>query len=157
VILILKLLHLAQMQIEVIGVLKPFLAFASSFQPCHVYNMTVFMLDTCFKNLQLIKDYVGLELAMQVVVDYDQEILMPFLLAIYHALTPNLTTITSITSIMVELGVFGSLTFTKEVVMGFIRTKLSFLKRTTMLIDPFNPFTWWAEHEQQFPNLILLA
>jgi hypothetical protein len=26
-----------------------------------------------------------------------------------------------------------------------------------MLIDPFNPFTWWAEHEQQFPNLILLA
>jgi hypothetical protein len=23
-----------------------------------------------------------------------------------------------------------------------------------MPIYPFNPFTWWAEHEQQFPNLI---
>jgi hypothetical protein len=29
------------------------------------------MLDLHLKNLQLIKDYVGLELAMQVAVDYD--------------------------------------------------------------------------------------
>jgi hypothetical protein len=33
--------------------------------------MLVFMLDPHFKSPQLIKDYVGLELAMQVVVNYD--------------------------------------------------------------------------------------
>jgi CO/xanthine dehydrogenase Mo-binding subunit len=78
------------MQAKVISVLKSFLTFAPSFQPHHVHNMLVLMFDMCFKNLQFIKDYVGLELAMQVVVDYDQEILMPLLLIVYHALTPNL-------------------------------------------------------------------
>jgi hypothetical protein len=33
--------------------------------------MLVFMLGPQFKNLQLIRDYVGLELAMQVAIDYD--------------------------------------------------------------------------------------
>ncbi len=60
-----ELLHLGyHMQTEVIGVLKFFLAFASSFQPHHVHNMPVNMLDPHFKNLQLIGDYVGFELAM---------------------------------------------------------------------------------------------
>jgi hypothetical protein len=71
------------MQTKVIGVLKPFLAFASSFQSCHAHNMMVLMFDPCFKNLQFIRDYVGLELAMQVATNYDQEILMPLLLIVY--------------------------------------------------------------------------
>jgi hypothetical protein len=58
---------------------------------------------------------------------------------------------------MVELGVFGSLAFTKEVAMRLIRVELSLFKRTTMPIDPFSPFIWWAEYEQQFPNLAYLA
>jgi hypothetical protein len=33
--------------------------------------MLVFMLDPSFKNMQLIKNYVGFELAMQVVANYD--------------------------------------------------------------------------------------
>jgi hypothetical protein len=53
-----------QMQTEVIGALKLFLAFASSFQPRHVHNILVIMLGPHFKNLQLIGDYFGLELAM---------------------------------------------------------------------------------------------
>ncbi len=60
-----KLLDLGyQMQTEIIGALKLLLAFASSFQRHHVHNMLVIMLDPHFKNLQLIGDYVGLELAM---------------------------------------------------------------------------------------------
>lgn len=35
------------------------------------------MFDPSFKNLQFIQDYIGLELAMQVV-KYDQKVLMPF-------------------------------------------------------------------------------
>jgi hypothetical protein len=53
---------------------------------------------------------------------------------------------------MVELGVFRSLVFAKKVAMGFIKVELSFFKRNAMLIDPFSPFIWWVEHEQQFPN-----
>ncbi len=128
------------MQAEIISVLKPFLAFASSFRPCHVHNMLILIFDLCFKNLELIRDYVNLELAMQVAANYDQKILMPLLLTIYHASTPNSTTITSITSTEVELGVFGSLTFTEEVVMELIRTQLSLFKRTIVLIDPLSPF-----------------
>jgi hypothetical protein len=45
-ILMMILMHLGcRMPIEVIGVLKPFLAFTSSFQPCAIHNMLVFMLD----------------------------------------------------------------------------------------------------------------
>jgi hypothetical protein len=59
------------MQAEVINVLKPFLAFTSSLQPYHVHNMLVIILDLCFMNLGLIRDYVDLELAMQVATNYD--------------------------------------------------------------------------------------
>ncbi len=48
------------MQAKVIGVLRSFNMF-----------------DPSFKNLQFIQDYIGLELAMQVV-KYDQKVLMPF-------------------------------------------------------------------------------
>jgi hypothetical protein len=34
--------HGYRMQAKIIGVLKPFLAFASSFQTCHAHNMLVF-------------------------------------------------------------------------------------------------------------------
>ncbi len=79
---------------------------------------------------------------------------MPFLFTIYHALTPNLATVTFVTATVVELDVFGSLAFTKEIIMGFIRIELLVFRKTAMPIDPFSPFTWWAEHEQQFPNLV---
>jgi hypothetical protein len=45
-------MHLGHyMQVEIIGVLKPFLAFASSFQPRAIHNMLLLMLDLQFKNL----------------------------------------------------------------------------------------------------------
>jgi len=114
------------MQVEVIGVLKSFLTFASSFQPHHAHNMLVFTFDLCFKNLQFIRDYVGLELVMQVVVDYDQEILMPLLSIVYHALTPNLIIV--VISTLVELGVFKSFAFIEKTTMEFIIFKLLLLK-----------------------------
>jgi hypothetical protein len=50
------------MHVNIIGVLKTFLAFVSSFWPHVIHNMLIFMLDLWFKNLQLIHDFVGLEL-----------------------------------------------------------------------------------------------
>jgi hypothetical protein len=75
---------------------------------------------------------------------------MPPLLIVYHALTPNST---SIASTIVELSVFGSLAFAKKAAMGIIKVELSFFKRIAILIDPFNPFIWWVEHKQQIPNV----
>jgi hypothetical protein len=136
------------MQAKVINVLKPFLTFASSFQRCHVHNMLVLNIDLHFMNLERIRDYADLELAMHVAKDYDRKILIPLLLIVYHASTPNSTTIRTITSTVVELGVFRSLTSTEEVVMGFIQAKLSPFKRTIMPINPLSSFAWWAKHEQ---------
>jgi hypothetical protein len=112
------------MQARIIGVLKLFLTFASSFQPHHAQNMLVFMLDPCFKNLQFIKDYVGLELAMQIATNYDRKFIMPLSLTLDHALTPNLAIVTSIAFTMVRLNVFGSLVSIEKSTMGFIGTKL---------------------------------
>jgi hypothetical protein len=119
--------------------------------------MMVLMFDLCFKNLQFIRDYVGLELAMQVATNYDQEILMPLLLIVYHALTPNLAIVTFVVSIVVELGVVGFLASIKEAAMGFIRVELSLFRRIAVLINLLSPLTRWAKHEQQFPNLTYLA
>jgi hypothetical protein len=46
--------------------------------------MLVVMLDSRFKSLQLIQDYVGLDMAMHIVATYDWELLMPFLLIIFN-------------------------------------------------------------------------
>jgi len=48
-------MHLGhRMQVEVIDVLRPFLAFASSSQLQAIHNMLVLMLDLRFKKIQLI-------------------------------------------------------------------------------------------------------
>jgi hypothetical protein len=67
------------MKSKVIITLKPFMAFTSSLQPWIAHNMLIFMSDPHFKNLQLIQDYVGLEVAVTIVVKYDHTILMSFL------------------------------------------------------------------------------
>lgn len=41
--------------------------------------------------------------------------------------------------------------------MGLIRAKLLFFMKTILPIDPFSPFAWWVEHEQQFLDLAYLA
>ncbi len=71
---------------------------------------------------------------------------------VYHALTPNSTSITSVAFTVVELNVFGSLAFAKKVAMGLIKTELSLCKSIEVLIDPFSPFICSVEPEQQFPN-----
>jgi hypothetical protein len=71
-------MHLGRyMWVEIISVLNTFLAFASSFQPHAIHNMLILMLDPQFKNMWLIYDFASFESTMQVVVEYDFEILMP--------------------------------------------------------------------------------
>jgi hypothetical protein len=109
--------------------------------------MLVFMLDLWFKNLQLNCDFVGLELAMQVAIEYDCEIFMLLMLTIYNNLTLTSINFESVGFVTLERGVFGALAFTKEATLGLLKVELSLFKKTIMFAITFNPFTLWAKHE----------
>jgi hypothetical protein len=49
------------------------------------------------------------------------------------------------------------MTSTKKTTMGLRRAKLSLYRQTVVSIETFSSFGWWAEHEQEFPNIIFLA
>jgi hypothetical protein len=83
------------------------------------------MLDPCFKNLQLIRDYVGLEVVMAIVAKHDHTILMPLFLIVYNSLTLKPITIEPLDLDTPEVGVFGSMASIKEVAMGLLKVELS--------------------------------
>ncbi len=63
-----------RMNSQVVSVLAPFLAFFRFYINvinAKVHNMLSIMLDSCFKNMKAIWDYVGSAVAMDVVVKYD--------------------------------------------------------------------------------------
>jgi hypothetical protein len=106
--------------------------------------MLVFMLDSWFKNLQLIHDFVGIELAMQVVVEYECEILLLLLLTIYNNLTLTYVDVEPGWSITLELCVFEALASIEDATLGLFKVEMSFFKKTTVLTIAFSPFTWWV-------------
>jgi hypothetical protein len=55
------------------------------------------------------------------------------------------------------LGVFGLMASIEKTAMGFLRVVLSLHRQTSVATETFNPFNWWVEHEQQFPNIIFPA
>jgi hypothetical protein len=76
------------------------------------------MFDSWFKNLHFIHDFVGIELAMQIVIGYNREILLVLLLTIYNNLTLTSIDVEPIWSITFELGVFKALTSIEEATLG---------------------------------------
>jgi hypothetical protein len=51
--------------------------------------MLAFMFDPCFKNMQLVTMYLGQENVVVLVVDYDDELLLPLLTEIAKLLIPS--------------------------------------------------------------------
>jgi hypothetical protein len=49
------------------------------------------------------------------------------------------------------------MTSTEKTTTGLLRVKLSLYRQSVVSIETFNSFGWWAEHEQQFPNITFLA
>jgi hypothetical protein len=72
----------ANMQEQVVHVLRPFLDFMDCFKLSKVHNMVVIMLDPWFKNLSLVGDYVGHFSAIAITTAYDRK----FLLSIFKIL-----------------------------------------------------------------------
>jgi hypothetical protein len=60
------------MQKQVVQVLDPFLSFMLSFQPHKAHNMLAMMLNPHCKGLGLVILYVGKEMALQIIDDYDR-------------------------------------------------------------------------------------
>ncbi len=76
------------MQIQVVGVLSPFLSFMISFQKPKVHNILCMMLDPYYKGLGLVIQFVGKERAFQITNEYDHHVLFPFLDSTYTFLNP---------------------------------------------------------------------
>jgi len=69
-----------RMNSHVIDVLTPFLTFSSSYIDVKAHNMSVIMLDLCFKNIKVIQDYVNNIVVVNVVVEYDVKVMYLLLL-----------------------------------------------------------------------------
>jgi hypothetical protein len=63
---------------------------------------------------------------MEIVVEYESEILLLVLLIVYNGLTLTLIRVEVASHVLLILGVFGSLVSTEETTMGFLKAKLSF-------------------------------
>jgi len=80
-----KLLLLTnRMWLEVNHVLAPFLDCLHEFDPKKAHMMLTLMLDPWFKDLSIINNYVGRDMATIVATRHDFEILIPFLCSTYQ-------------------------------------------------------------------------
>ncbi len=107
------------------------------------------------QKFQLIQDYVNLELVVQIVVEYDCEVLLPMLLTIYKALTPILSILNLLVLLCLNWVYLGHLFLLKK--LYWDSSKLIYLlwncNAYRSIQDPLN---LWVNHEQ-FPNLSYLV
>jgi hypothetical protein len=61
----------ANMQLQVAIVLRPFLDFMDNFKLSKAHNMLAFMLDPWFKDLSLVRNYVGHAFTIEIASAYD--------------------------------------------------------------------------------------
>ncbi len=60
-----------------------------SFQPHKAHNMLAMMLNSCYKSLGLVIQYVDKERALHIVNEYDRQVLFPLLVWAYKFLNPT--------------------------------------------------------------------
>jgi hypothetical protein len=64
--------------------LVPFFAFASTYDASKAHNMLALMLDQQFKSFNVVKAFVEWAKVMQMVIEYDNKILLPFLMIAFQ-------------------------------------------------------------------------
>jgi hypothetical protein len=77
------------MQKQVVQVLDPFLPFMLSFQPHKAHNMLAMVLNPHYKGFELVILYVGKEMALQIVDEYDKKVLFPLLVYAFKFFHPT--------------------------------------------------------------------
>jgi len=73
------------MQKQVNVVLQPFFHFMDFFQPAKAHNMVALMLDPRFKDLTLVRDYVGHFFAIEIATTYNVNFLLPTFKIMYES------------------------------------------------------------------------
>jgi len=106
--------------------------------------------------MQIIQNYMGLEVVMQIATKYDCEVLVSILLTIYNKLTSTPFIVEPL-HVLPKLGIFGSLTSRKKAIMGLLKNESSLYRQITMPSETFSLLNWWVEHKQQFPNIGFFA
>jgi hypothetical protein len=66
------------MMLQIINILSPFLAFGSTYNQTKAHNMLAIMFDPHFKNMKVMWDFVGHAHAIQIVTNYDINIVCLF-------------------------------------------------------------------------------
>jgi hypothetical protein len=75
---------------KVEATLIPFLAFTFSYNASKAHNMLALMLDSHFKSFDVVKVFVGWAKVIQIVVKYDNKVLLPLLVVAFHFLHPTI-------------------------------------------------------------------
>ena len=71
-----------KMSLEAMFVMKHFLSFTQIFTSEKAHNMIVLMVDPRFKGLECVIAYTGVEKARAIVREYDQKVLIPYLVKV---------------------------------------------------------------------------
>jgi hypothetical protein len=66
--------------------LVPFCDFASTYDASKAHNMLALMLDQQFKSFDVVKAFVEWAKVIQMVIEYDNKILLPFLMVVFQFL-----------------------------------------------------------------------
>ena len=71
-----------KMSLEAMLVMRPFLLFTQTFMLKKTHNMIVLMVDPRFKGLECVIAYTGVEKARIIVREYDENVLIPYLVKV---------------------------------------------------------------------------
>ncbi len=74
---------ISHMKRQVLEVLWPFISFMHVIDKKKGHNMLALMLDPRYKSMHLMTSYLGREATANLVVDYDEKVLLPSLLEAY--------------------------------------------------------------------------
>ncbi len=115
------------------------------------------MLDLRFRKMQVIWDFVGDSLALQVVAKYDAKIMYPLLVQTYFHLNP-MKVVVELIVIEDDDNFFGKNIYNDDAIMSTVRNELHlFYWLIVGLVEIENPLRWWVNHAMQFPHVSFLA
>ncbi len=141
------------MNLQMISVLTPFLAFSNSYINAKAHNM----LDPRFTNMKVIQDYVGNMVVVNVVSKCDSKVVYPLLLQVYLHLNP-MKAITDPITIEDDDYLFGHIVFIDDAIMSTLKNELQTLQQLCVRSTKIkNPLVWWATYVMQFPHVSFLA